>query len=162
MQLIKQIRFAKFQPFLKTSVFSTLGATLRKFQLNTANDHSFSFLLWDFAQISLERKVVLYILMWILFDMLFSWCDKCYINSHSNFGSISSQMVNVAFAHFTNLWQVNFMLESQPNHRFIKTADDKNLPREFEQMYRIFKVFQIPVKVWQLVMTWFTYSQLSS
>ena len=29
MQLAKQARFAKFQPFLKTSVFSSLGATVR-------------------------------------------------------------------------------------------------------------------------------------
>ena len=30
MQLAKSVRFAKFQPFLKTSVFSTLGATLSR------------------------------------------------------------------------------------------------------------------------------------
>ena len=28
MQLAKKVQFAKLQPFLKTSVFSTLGATL--------------------------------------------------------------------------------------------------------------------------------------
>ena len=35
MQLAKEVLFEKFQPFLKTSVFSTLGATLSSDNLLT-------------------------------------------------------------------------------------------------------------------------------
>ena len=41
MQLAKQVRFAKFQPFFKTSVFSTLGATLISIVLKYENNINF-------------------------------------------------------------------------------------------------------------------------
>ena len=87
-------------------------------------------------------------------DTLFNWCDKCFTNSHSSFGSMAGQIVNVAVAHFTNISKVNPHVRGQPNHHFIKTGGDKNLPREFERMYRVFKILQNHVKVWRLVMTW--------
>ena len=34
------------------------------------------------------------------------------------------------------------MLEAQPSNHFIKAAGDKNLSRELERMYRVFKVLQ--------------------
>ena len=52
------------------------------------------------------------------------------------------------------LWQISqislksiLTLATKPNHHFIKTAEDENLPTEFKPMYCIFNVMQNPVKV---------------
>ena len=40
------------------------------------------------------------------------------------------------------LFHKSLMLEAQPSNHFIKAAGDKNLSRELERMYRVFKVLQ--------------------